>query len=554
MLFVTFVVKEIMSEAAERKNVAILYADAERSALGVRSRVAEEIDGKTVLRRTVERLQRAEQLNEIIVFCPETQISQIQPLVAGMNVEVTGLQEMVSTSPYVRRRKWGLNCWRGGIREATVFDEQSFTAEMVLKLRERDVYTAVTAPAEAILVDPHLIDGLIAHHHENGSAMRFTFTQAAPGLAGCAYRLDLLHELVQTNATIGNLLYYDPESPHMDYIMQECNFRVAKDLCVSPYRYLADTARSFGHLTRLAANLNGQLENGQVGQFVQKMQEQIWKVDALPRELEIEINTEPSLRIERQKVKGKRQNNRMSLELFEKIVNDCAALDDICITIGGFGEPLVHPELNQIIEAAKQAEILGINIETDGLALEGELAEALAESAADVISVYVDANSRVLYEQVKGQDRFEQVERNIEAFIDKVSGHGPMVIPHLVKTRETMAEMEEFYARWLDRCGAAVIVGYNDYAGQIENKAVMDMCPPQRYPCSRLYRTLMILADGNATICAQDFTGLQIIGNVKERSVSELWRSEEMNQLRLTHQEGNFNLNPLCVKCKEWHR
>jgi len=548
-----------MSDAAERKNVAILYADVERSALGIRSRVAEEINGKTILRRTVERLQRAEQLREIIVFCPEEQIRRIQPLVEGMDVEIIGLQEPVSTSPYVRRRKWGLNCWRGGIREATVFDEQSFTAEMVLRLREREVYTAVAVPAEAILVDPQLIDGLIAHHHKNGSAMRFTFTQAAPGLAGCAYRLDLLHELVQTYTSIGTLLYYDPDSPHMDYIMQECNFRAAKELCVSPWRYLADTARSFGHLNRLGENLNGQLESGQAGQFAARMQERIWEADALPRELEIEINREPSLRIQGYPhglgARGEGQGaSRMGLALFEKIVSDCMAFDDICITIGGFGEPLVHSDLPEMIEAAKRAGILGINIETDGLALEGELAEALAESKADVISVYVDANSRELYEQVKGRDCFEQVEGNLEAFIDKVSDHGPMVIPHLVKTRETMGEMEAFYGRWLDRCGAAVIVGYNDYAGQIKDKAIMDMCPPQRYPCSRLYRTLTILADGNATICSQDFTGQQIIGNIKEKSISELWQSEKMNQLRLTHQEKTFHTNAFCAKCKEWHR
>ncbi len=550
-----------MSEAAERKNAAILYADGARSALGLRSRIAEEVHGKTVLRRTVERLQRAEQLSEIIIFCPEAQMDQIQSLVEGMKAEIIGLKEEAPISRDVRRRKWGLNCWRGGIREATVFDEQSFTAEMVLRLRERDIYTAAAVPAESILVDPQLIDGLIAHHHEHGSGMRFTFTQAAPGLAGCAYRLDLLHELVQTNTAIGHLLYYDPESPHMDYIMQECNCRVAKNLCVSPYRYLADTKRSFEHLTHLAANLNGELERGQAGEFVERMQEQIWEVDELPRELEIEINRELSLRMQRyphaisvERIADREDRRGMPLDTFEKIVSDCASFDDICITIGGIGEALVHPDLIRMIETANESGIFGIHIETDGLALKGELAAALAESAADVVSVYVDANSRELYEQVKGRDCFEQVEGNLEAFLDKVSDHGPMVIPHLVKTRETMAEMEAFYDRWIQRCGAAVIVGYNDYAGQIEDKAVMDMCPPQRYPCSRLYRTLTILADGSATICSQDFSGQHRFGNVKEKSVSELWRSDGLQKLRNAHQERNFDSNTLCARCKEWHR
>ena len=106
----------------------------------------------------------------------------------------------------------------------------------------------------------------------------------------------------------------------------------------------------------------------------------------------------------------------------------------------------------------------------------------LTESQADIISVYIDANSKELYEKVKGSNQFDQLEKNITAFVDQSGNTGPMVIPHLVKTRETTAEMEDFYERWLQICGAAVIVGYNNYAGQIEDKAIMDMSPPQRYP------------------------------------------------------------------------
>ena len=58
----------------------VMYADLERSTLGTRSRVAEEIAGEAVLRRTVGRLEGAKRLDEIVVFCPESQREDVRAL------------------------------------------------------------------------------------------------------------------------------------------------------------------------------------------------------------------------------------------------------------------------------------------------------------------------------------------------------------------------------------------------------------------------------------------------------------------------------------------
>ncbi|MBN1844682.1 MAG: SPASM domain-containing protein [Sedimentisphaerales bacterium] len=554
-----------MSETNGRKNVAVLYACPAGGVLGLRSRIAETIAGRPILRRTVERLQRAQRLSEIIVFCPAQDGDRIQVLLAGTRAHLIGLNQPPPVSRHVRRRKWSLHSWRGGIREATVFDEQPWTTEMIELLRRREVFTVVAVPAEAILVDPDLIDGLIDHHHEQGAAMRFTFSQAAPGLAGCAYRLDLLHELNQAQMGVGDLLMYDPESPHADYIMQECNYRVPRDLCVTGRRYIADTQRSFELLERLAAAGNGQLEGDPAERLMARLSEIPEIIDPLPRELEIEICTAPSNRIIGYPHRGDNGHPNhparlarpdMPLSLFEKIVGDCGAYDDLCLTIGGFGEPLSRPDLPQVIELAKQAGIWAIHIETDGLGLEGRLAEALCESAADVISVYLDADSRQTYQSVKGADQFEQVTANIESYLEMAQarkGPAPLLIPHLVKSRQTIDEMEAFYDRWLRRGGAAVIEGYNDFAGQIEDRAVMDMCPPQRFACRRLDRTLTILSDGSAVICGQDFRGDRPIGHAGQTSINQLWQTQ-LKELRQAQRQGRFDANPLCARCKEWHR
>ncbi|MCP4712725.1 MAG: radical SAM protein [Planctomycetes bacterium] len=544
-----------------RKNAVMMYADLEVGALGLRSRIADDLRGKCVLRRTLERLEGTREVAEILVFCPPEQVGKVAEIVAGARAEVIGLKESVGINAYVPRRKWALESWRGGIHEATVYDEQVFTAEMVELGRERGVYSVASVPAEAVLIDPELLDEMLVHHHQHNEAMRFTFSQAAPGLLGGVYRLDLLMDLVVNGWHISDSMAYDPANPHMDYIIMDSNFRVETALWSSRFRYLADTQRSFEVLARLWED--GQKPEDWSAREIVEYVEKMGRVTGqFPRELEIDICSETSIRIdlkEKLKVKGKRLkgNGNMPLDTFVKIMEGMGGYDDVCITIGGFGEPLGHPELGGMIQMAKDAGVFGINIETDGLRLTGELAEMLLESEVDVISVYLDANSEEMYQQVKGQSGFEEVTGNIETFIDKRKangGKGPLIVPHLVKSQDTMAEMEAFYDRWLGRSGAAVIEGYNNYAGQIEDKAVMEMAPPERFACGKPFQCMTIWIDGTVTTCRQDFMGKYVIGNTHDSKLSDIWISEPMEALRKAHSVGEYDKYGLCGKCSEWHR
>lgn len=539
-----------------KKTAALVTADLSSSGLGTRSRLADDLAGTAVLKRTLERLGRAKGLDEILVFCPPGQKESLQTIIEDPQVLVQELSSPLPISPAVQRRKWALATWRGGLHEATLFDEPAITEEMVALARERDIYTAVVVPAEAVLADPELIDGLVEHHHQHDSLMRFTFTQAAPGLCGWAYRLDLYHELRLTGQRIGDLMNYDPDHTQGDQINQDSNYKVEQEICFSPFRYLADTQRSFELMEKVLQGTNGSRWNAV--QTVQKMAEVLRETELLPRELEVEINTERSVRL-RGYPHGRADLGRgaMSLEQFAKIVNDCREYDDICLTLGGFGEPLAHPHLLAMIETAKQAGIFGINIETDGRLLKGELAGALLKSPVDTISVYLDANSSELYRQVKGEDGFEAVVKQMEEFAEqrKIQGDtGPIIVAHLVKTRQNLGEMEEFYDRWIRRCGCAVITGYNDFAGQIEDRSIMNMAPPRRFPCKRLSNGMMILADGRVSLCSQDFTGKHAVGNVFIRSIKEIWKAAALERLRQAQREGNFGVNPLCARCKDWFR
>ncbi|MBN1436433.1 MAG: SPASM domain-containing protein [Sedimentisphaerales bacterium] len=556
----------------DKKSAAVLYADQNRSTLGTQGRIAQILGDTAVLTRTIKRLEAVVGLNDILVFCPSEQEPLITELTEGTRATVCGLAQEVPVSKAIRKRKWSLRGWRGGLGASTQFDELPFTAEMVQILQERQIEVVISIAPEAVVVDPKLLSELLAHHKRNDETMRFTFSQTAPGLAGCVYRLDLVNNLVQVGEAVGALLTYKPESPEQDLVNHECTLRVAQELCTSPYRYLADTAREMEAMEAIAKALDQMEHDDQEQDETDTATEGSWGHDAcraievmaqekeaterLPREIDIEINTERSLRIvdyPHSQLAGTRE--AMDIELFSKIVDDCSAYDDICLTIGGFGEPLAHRDLIGMIERAKSAGIFGINIETDGRLLEGELAEQLLAADIDVISVHLDADSAALYQQLKGENCFERVVNNIETFTAKAKAEGKItIVPHMVKMRATMAEMESFYDRWITICGAAVLTGFSDYAGQIADKAVMDMSPPNRWACERLSKRMTILADGTVCVCDQDFACKHVIGNVTQQSVEDIWRSKQWEQLRKEHASGVYSSCELCGKCRDWHR
>lgn len=536
----------------DRRNAVIIYADSQRSHLGLPSYIHHLLAGQPVLRRTVERLQRVKSLDDIMVFCPEAQQSDIKALLSGTSAQLFGVSQPIPLATYLGRRKWSLSSWRGGIHEATVYDELRINRDMVNATRAKNIYTALMVPPEAVCVDPKLLEGLIEYHHRYNDTMRFTFTQAAPGLTCCAYRLDFLHELELAKAQVADILAYQPEKPHFDMILFECNYKVDPPLSLIPFRFLADNRRSIEVLETLLNTVEG--ESPSALDFVNTIKPMLVTTSPMPQELDIEITTEKSLRLT-EYPHGTIRRGPMSLAQFEKICQDCRPWDDMCITIGGYGEPLSHPDLIAMIQAAKNAGILGINIETDGRLLTGKLAEDLLQAPVDVISVWLDANSPELYRQLKGEDHFEAVTANIQAFMEKSQlGIGPQVIPHLTKIRATMAEMEAFYDRWLVACGAAVIVGPNDYAGQIADLSIRNMCPPKRFACQRLSRCLTILADGSVTTCHQDFKGHHPVGNIFQKPLTEIWQGPALESLRQAHRQEQFNQNPLCAQCKEWAR
>ncbi len=73
-----------------------------------------------------------------------------------------------------------------------------------------------------------------------------------------------------------------------------------------------------------------------------------------------------------------------------------------------------------------------------------------------------------------------------------------------------------------------------------------------RVPCFQLDTLMPIGSAGDVGMCCEDPQGERPIGRFPERSLTELWRSAELERLRRMHREGRWGELHPCRDCDGW--
>ncbi len=550
------------------KALAVLEADLDVSPLGTRSRLRDELpagSGDVVLRRTVRRLQRCRRLSAICVAVPAEQMAQAVETLGGLDIRIEGhaaprppwLVPASTGGQVAAARKWSLDRWRGGLAGFAAMDEG--TNPLLLEaLARRDGHDAVVpVPAAATLIDPVLVDAVIDNLEKIRREMRLTFAPAPPGLAAPAFMTDLLVDACRAGWPLGRALAYRPDDPQRELLVSPCCYHAGPDIEQAIGRILADCGRGFDRIERFLRGFAGDPDALAVARWLRE--EDRFHVEPLPREVELELTTEDQLTRTTLRPRGPAVGPRgpMDLAVLDRLFAELAQSDDSLIVFGGFGEPLLHPAFEEIVRRARRAGVFGIAVRTNALGLEPRHIEALLAANVDVVSVLLDAHSAEVYRQVHQHDGYDRAVANIQSLLDTVAERRtpcPLIVPEMLKTRRAIPEMEAFYDDWIRKAGSAVIVGPPAYGGPFADLAVMNMAPPRRFPCFRLWSRLLVLADGRVTICDQDFRGEHAVGSLHDSSLADLWTGPRLTDLRRVHRSDDYEGTPFCAACREWHR
>ncbi|HZZ44590.1 MAG TPA: radical SAM/SPASM domain-containing protein [Tepidisphaeraceae bacterium] len=509
-----------------------------------------------VLWWTLARLSAVQNVRGWSIFCWADQVKAVADCVGEAPITIINKGERRLTpvmEAITAAGRW-LDGWRGGLLQTCDFDAGMHPAWMNELLAAEAADAVLCVDPAAGLVDSALVSATVDHAVEHPNE-GLVFSLAAPGLNGVVLRKELLAKLAPMQVPPGRLLAYLQDQPGKDAIARECCSPVPTPVARTTRRFKLDSFRQVQRMERTFESLNGQLARTGAEQLVHMANNDL-EADEMPREITLELTTTRHTKPIWSPVRyGNFSRPMMDVSVAAKLFEQLSEYPDTRVTFAGVGDPLLHPELLEILRLAREAGLQSLHLETDLVKIEPDLLKGIIQTGVDVVSFHVPAMRKETYEKIMGVDAFLEVMENLKQLVSirhELRRGVPIIVPTFVKCRDNLHEMEGWYDQWLKVISSAVIVAPTGCGNLVpaESVGISRMAPPQRRACSRLWSRLMVLSDGSVTRCEQDIHQPTAIGKVGERPIKELWA--DMNRLRTEHRNQQWS-GP-CANCQEWHR
>jgi radical SAM protein with 4Fe4S-binding SPASM domain len=242
-----------------------------------------------------------------------------------------------------------------------------------------------------------------------------------------------------------------------------------------------------------------------------------------------------------------RKKEFMAQDLFESVIQQCVAQGTRLVHLHGFGEPLLDKQLPSRITFAKQSGIPRVKICTNGSPLRGPMAERLLISGLDEIKISLDGANAAEFNELRIGLNHAQVVDNTRAFRvmrDERQLRRPKIVATCV-TSSNRRQTEQLLSGIVDQIDWASLHNWAGSRRFFGDRKI-------RKPCSRLWRSLTVLVNGDVALCCLDHSGKEILGNCRERSLAEIWNSQRYRELRHLHktsQQDQISLCNGCTKC-----
>ncbi len=243
-----------------------------------------------------------------------------------------------------------------------------------------------------------------------------------------------------------------------------------------------------------------------------------------------------------------RQTGVMDMELFKKIVDECAGQKVRCIHLHNFGEPFLDKKIFEKIAYVKERG-METRLFTNLSLINRAMAKKVVESGLDRLKVSIDGNSKETYERVRKGLDYDQVMGNLETLLEerkKAGSSTPKVGLVFVDMDENSSEKNDFKKRWEGRVDSINITTYHNWAGSLEGEGDEQL---RGLPCMRIWLTFTVLWNGEVSLCCMDYDGSVILGNVRENSIYDIFNGEKLKKIREVHLSGEFDKIPLCDRC-----
>lgn len=254
----------------------------------------------------------------------------------------------------------------------------------------------------------------------------------------------------------------------------------------------------------------------------------------------------------------------MDIRVFQKCIDDLTEFPYKLklLLIAGLGEPLLHPEIAEMVRYAKDKQMAEtVRIITNASLLTPAMSDKLIAAGLDHLKISIQGLTDDMYTKVGGVTiPVSTIVENIRYFYAHKK-HTVVNVKIVADAFESERDEERFYAMFGDICDTINIEHISpyqdvDYTGVTPKEHISQTgtLKGKNKICQMPFYFMSVYPDGEIIPCCllsfekyKKFT----LGNVKETNISSIWTSCSYNTFRLMHLRNERYKNDVCRNCEE---
>jgi len=258
-----------------------------------------------------------------------------------------------------------------------------------------------------------------------------------------------------------------------------------------------------------------------------------------------------------------RRPGMIHLSLYKKVIDETARMGKLRrLGLYKDGEPLLHPDLPEMIRYAKEKQVAElVNVTTNASLLTPERSKQILESGLDEIRISLRATNTESYREVTQVSNisYEGIRDNILNFVslrNQLKLRTPLVVVQMIPMRQNQSQLDDCLDFWSKRADDVQVEPWMEWDGQAQvprdgrDSPVLE--DAERYACPIPWYSLVINWDGDVSVCCVDWAKRAVVGNVRKESLSDVWNGEKLRRFRLYHIEDRYEEMEACKHCTYW--
>jgi len=220
------------------------------------------------------------------------------------------------------------------------------------------------------------------------------------------------------------------------------------------------------------------------------------------------------------------------------------------------GEPLIHPQIYDMLDYAVRNSGVFITLTTNGTTMNERRIEKLLKSGLNMIDISIDAFTSETYARIRRGGDLSITCNNVLKLIDikRRTNSATKIVVSFVEQEINSNEILAFESYWKERgVDFVVLRRIHSAAGYVKNLSIMLKTQGlQRKPCLYPWERITLNPRGELAFCPQDWVHGSVLSHYSKTTIREIWQGSQYIELRKAHLGNSFEQHRFCGDCPDW--